>query len=137
MANEKIKTPQEIEEINKRVNEFLDLSNYPNVYKDALNLLEQTEVYLKNFHGQYSSLRDRLRNACLDMISSITLANAAYNNTNKRIEYLEDAFANFQKYKALLRVSFNLRQINSEGLVKLDSTLGPVGFQISGWLKSM
>ena len=104
------------------------------VYKDAWEMINQMESYIKNFprEAKYSH-GAKLRDEGVEMIKSICQANNAVRDRMRRIDWLEAALGHYESYRFIKRLAVRQRYMSEAQEAKIDRWLAVIGQQLMGW----
>lgn len=104
------------------------------VQKKTEQLLYKIYPRLINFpKSEKFSLCQRIKEAFFDIIKYISLGNAV---KSKRKTYLQEADANLQTLKVLIKLSYTRKYISSGFFKEIDTNLTEINKLLSGYIKS-
>ena len=104
------------------------------VYKASYDLFVRIFEFTKQFNKEYKyTLGEKLKNETLELITNIYRANSR----KKKFAVLETARENTEVIRLLLRLTKDLKQINTEKFVEINELIENVSRQLTGWQRSV
>ncbi len=105
------------------------------VYRSSYLLLLYSFKLIKNLAREYKyTIGEKLKNEMMDLLMNVYIANKTKNALTK-LEKIENAILNIEVVKLLLRLLFDLHEINMKEHVKVSIDIENVRRQLIGWEK--
>jgi hypothetical protein len=101
------------------------------IYKTTYELLEMVTRKTKDFPKDFKySLGDKIRNECIELVVFIYKANSE----NKKQEDIANILERVQVIELMLRLSRDLRILNTKSFSEIVALTDSLGRQAQGWL---
>jgi len=100
------------------------------VYKTSYDLLIDIYSFGKNLQREYKyTLGERLKNETFELVVEIFRAN----RTEDKIKHLAKAREHIELIRMVVRLLNDIKQINLERFVSLNSKIESISRQLTGW----